>query len=131
MCDWIFPLYLSSFLVTSHMTMPLFNVLSLVLLSQQLKEIISLCTAGNLSQRVTVGHFPTPEELDKLFSTNARHASLSEVAEPSNNPKRNRATESSHDEPSNTPKRNRVTESSHGHDNGISAITYDHSHGGK
>lgn len=102
-------------------------MLSLVLLSQQLKEIISLCTVGNLSRRVIVGHLPTAEELHKLFSTNALHASLSEDAEPSNTPKRNRVTEFSNDEPSNTPKRNRVTESSQG----ISAITYDHSHGGQ
>ncbi|KAG4977300.1 hypothetical protein JHK86_036774 [Glycine max] len=109
---------------------------------------------GKISRRVSTVHYSDPKELEKLNSTNAKHAhgnssgvtgttssryfpmQSSGAASSKGSRQRSSLTEAS--EPSSISKRrhaskskSNLSEASHGHSTGISSMSPDHSHEGK
>lgn len=111
-------------------------------------------TAGKISMRVSTVHYPGPKELEKLNSTNAKHAHgnssgvtgttssryfpMQSGGAASSKGSRQRSSLTEASEPSSISKRrhaskskSNLSEASHGHSTGISSMSPDHSHEGK
>lgn len=104
--------------------------------------------AGKISRRVSVVHYPDPRALEKISSTDPNQTLQNSIAAASQSAQRrshaSSATKSSRakssisglSERTTTPKRHGVNrrpqpESSRGHSSGVSAVSSDHSDGGK